>query len=165
MPSGSSDLHRVRRAAAAVALFSSVALITAAASSAAPTRAEFIRKGDALCRRVQIQLEPLRRKANAAKALPAPQRWSAVAQIWKLEVAIQSRFNARFRALGVPAGDMAARRLVVGLDQGLTLAREIRDAFAIRDLRTLQDRLPTYLRFMLNLNRRVAAYGFADCGH
>lgn len=97
--------------------------------------------------------------------MPPALQWSAVAQIWKKQVAIETRFNTRFNALGVPAGDWAARRLVVGFDQGLTLAREIRDAFAIRDLRTLQDRLPTYVRFTLDLNHRVAAYGFTACGH
>jgi hypothetical protein len=160
------DAQRVRRAALAAALIaSSAALIAPASASAAPTRAEFIRKGDALCRHVQAQLAPLRRKADAAKSLPAAKQWSAVTQIWNMQVAIQSRFNARFHALGVPTRDMAARRLVAGLDQGLTLAREIRDAFASRDTTTLRDRLPAYLRFTLNLNHRVAAYGFTACGH
>lgn len=139
--------------------------MAAVSASAAPTRSEFIRKGDALCRRVQAQLAPLRRRANAAKSLPIAKQWSAVTEIWRLQVAIQSRFNARFHALGVPVGDRAARSLVIGLDQGLTLAREIRDAFASRDTTTLNDRLPTYLRFTVHLNRRVAAYGFTACGH
>ena len=166
MRSASSDLEGVRRAALAAALFAAVALIAAtSATAAAPTRAEFIHKGDALCRKVQAQLAPLRRRADAAKSLPASKQWAAVTQIWKTQVAIQTRFNNQFHALGVPTGDRAARRLVVGLDQGLTLAREIRDAFASRDTIALRDRLPVYLQFTLKLNRRVAAYGFTACGH
>lgn len=162
-----SDLEGVRRAALAAILCASVALIAAAAASAsaAPTRAEFIHKGDALCRRVQAQLAPLRRKADAARSLPAAKQWSAVTQIWNAQIGIQSRFNAQFHALGVPSGDAAARRLVAGLDKGLSLARRIRDAFASRDTTTLRDALPAYLRFTLNLNHRVAAYGFTACGH
>lgn len=159
-----SDLDHVRRAALAATAVLLVALIATAAASAAPTRAEFIRRGDALCRQVQTQLAPLRRKADTVKSLPAAKQFTAVAQIWKAQVSIQARFTARFNALGVPTGDRAARSLVVGLDQALTLAREIRDAFASRDTTTLGDRLPTYLHFTLNLNRRVAAYGFTACG-
>jgi hypothetical protein len=96
--------------------------------------------------------------------LPEAQKWAAVTRIWTAQIAIQARFNARFRALGVPTGDSAARALVSGLDHGLVLARRVRDGFAARDTAALADVLPAYLRFTLSLNRRVVAYGFSACG-
>jgi hypothetical protein len=141
-----------------------VALLAPAAATAAPTKAEFIRQGDALCRQVQRQLLPLRRQAEAAKTLPEAQKWAAVTRIWTAQINIQARFNSRFHALGTPTGDSAARALVSGLDRGLALARRVRNAFASRDTSTLARVLPEYIRFTLSLNRRVAAYGFNVCG-
>jgi hypothetical protein len=87
-----------------------------------------------------------------------------VTRIWRGQVGIQERFNARFHALGIPARDSAARSLVSGLDRGLVLARRVRNAFAARDTATLSRALPAYVRFTLTLNRRVVAYGFSVCG-
>jgi hypothetical protein len=154
----------VRRISAAALVSAVVSLLAPLAASAAPTRAQFIRQGDALCREVQRQLVPLRRQAEAAKSLPQSRQWTAVTRIWTAQVKIQTSFNARFRALGVPAGDSAARSLVSGLDRGLVLARRVRDAFAFRDTTTLASALPAYARFTLGLNRRVNAYGFRVCG-
>jgi hypothetical protein len=141
-----------------------VSLLVPLAADAAPTRAQFIRQGDALCRQVQRQLVPLRRQADAARSLPQSRQWEAVAKIWTTQVKIQAGFNSRFHALGVPAGDSAARGLVAGLDRGLALARRVRNAFAFRDTSTLSSTLPAYVRFTLGLNRRVSAYGFRVCG-
>ena len=158
-------LEIVGRIVAAAAISAAVAALTAPlALGAAPTRAEFIRQGDALCRQVQRELLPIRRQAEAAKSLPQAQQWPAVTRIWTLQVKIQARFNVHFRALGTPAGDASARAIVSGLDRGLVLARRVRDGFAARDTAALGRALPTYVRFTLGLNRRVAAYGFSACG-
>jgi hypothetical protein len=141
-----------------------VSLLAPLAADAAPTRTQFIRQGDALCRQVQRQLVPLRRQADAAKSLPQSRQWEAVTRIWTAQVKIQAGFNSRFHALGVPTGDSAARGLVSGLDRGLVLARRVRNAFAFRDTTTLTSALPAYVRFTLGLNRRVTAYGFRVCG-
>jgi hypothetical protein len=138
--------------------------VTVSSAFAAPTKAQFIRQGDALCREVQRDLVPVRREAEAAKSLPEAQKWAAVTRIWTAQVQIQARFNARFRALGVPAGDSKARGLVVGLDRGLVLARRVRNAFASRSTAVLASALPAYVRFTIALNRRVAGYGFRVCG-
>jgi hypothetical protein len=158
------DGRPVGRFAIAAAATTLIVALAPTAATAAPTRAQFIRRGDALCRQVQRQLVPLRRQARAAKSLPRAQQWAAATTIWTAQITIQSRFNARFRALGVPTGDATARQLVAGLARGVTLARRVRDAFAARDTTSLARALPPYLRFTLALNRRVSAYGFADCG-
>jgi hypothetical protein len=141
-----------------------VPLLAPLAADAAPTRGQFIRQGDALCREVQRELLPLRRQAEAARSLPEAKQWPAVTRIWTAQVKIQEGFNTRFRALGIPAGDSKARSLVSGLDRGLALARRVRNAFANRDTTTLASVLPAYVRFTLSLNRRVVAYGFVVCG-
>jgi hypothetical protein len=135
-----------------------------AARAAVPTKREFIRKGDALCTEVVRQLVPLRRRAEAAKALPAARQWSAATAIWSDQIAIQARFNTKFRAIGVPRGDALATRLVSGLDRGLVLARRVRDGFSLKDTAALAVALPAYVEFTLGLNRRVQAYGFRVCG-
>lgn len=131
---------------------------------AAPTKAELIRRGDALCGQVQRDLAPLRRRAEAAKSLPEARKWVAVTALWSDQIRIQARFIPRFRAIGVPAGDATARSLSSGLERGLLLARRVRDAFAARSTSALATALPAYVRFTLSLNRRVRAYGFRVCG-
>ena len=138
--------------------------LCAGAALAAPTKAQFIRQGDALCRQVQRELVPLTRRAQAAKSLPVSQQWAAAEQLWTDQIRIQARFTARLRAVGVPNGDSKARSIVRGLDRGLVLARRVRDAFARRSTTSLAAALPEYIRFTMSLNRRVAAYGFKVCG-
>lgn len=151
---------------AASALVASLlfALAAAGAAHAAPTKLEFIRKGDALCTDVARQLAPLRRRAEAAKLLPEARQWPAATALWTDQITIQRRFNERFRAIGVPAGDRLALRLVSGLDRGVVLARRVRDAFARHDVPALGAALRAYVDFTLTLNRRVQAYGFRVCG-
>jgi hypothetical protein len=139
-------------------------VLAVGAASAAPTKAQFIRKGDALCRDVQRELAPLRQRAQAAKSMPESQQWAAVERLWADQIRIQARFTARLRAVGVPTGDTQARSIVFGLDRGLVLARRVRDRFAKRSA-TVGVALTAYVRFTLSLNRRVAAYGFKVCGH
>ena len=134
------------------------------AAIAAPTKAQFIQKGDALCRQVQRELVPLRREAQAAKSLPVSQQWAAAERLWADQIRIQARFNTRLRAVGLPSGDSEARGIVSGLDRGLVLARRVRDRFAAKSA-TVGVALTAYLRFTVSLNRRVAAYGFNVCGH
>ena len=152
------------RRASVVALALVVSVLAAAPASAAPSKGEFIRKGDALCLALARQLQPLRVRAEAAKSLPEAQMWSATASLWTDQVRLHAQFVTRFHAIGVPAGDATARSLVRGLDQGLVLARRIRDGFVTRNATLLQQTLPQYVRFTLTLNRRVAAYGFRICG-
>jgi hypothetical protein len=154
----------VSRLALAAAASSAVALLAPLVADAAPTRAQFIRQGDALCRQVQRELLPLMRRAQAAKSLPRSKQWAEVTRIWTAQVNIQARFTARFHDIGVPARDSTARSLVAGLDRGLVLARRVRNAFAARDTATLASTLPAYVRHTASLNRRVVAYGFRVCG-
>jgi hypothetical protein len=109
------------------------------------------------------ELAPLRRQAEAAKSLPESQKWAATTRLWTHQIRIQARFNTRFRALGLPSGDVRARNVVAGLDRGLVLARRVRNAFATRSTAALAAALPVYVRFTVSLNRRVAAYGFKVC--
>jgi hypothetical protein len=147
-----------------VALLLAAALSVTAAASAAPSRAQFIQRGDALCRDVAVELAPLRIRAQSAKTLPVSEQWPETTRIWTAQVAIQKRFNSRLRAIGVPAGDRAAAAIVSGIDRGVVLARRVRDGFAARDTIALNAALPAYVSFTLALNRRVAAYGFRSCG-
>jgi hypothetical protein len=139
--------------------------LSASAALAAPTKAQFIRKGDALCRQVQRELVPLASRAQAAKSLPVSQQWAAAERLWGDQIRIQARFTTRLRAVGVPNGDSKARSIVRGLDRGLVLARRVHDAFARRSTTSLAAALPEYIRFTMSLNRRVAAYGLKVCGH
>ena len=154
------------KAAAALALVVALALsaLAGAANAATPTKREFIRKGDALCASIARELVPIRQRAEAAKSLPQSRQWAAATSIWSDQIAIQLRFNTKFRAIGVPAGDATAGRLVSSLDRGVVLARKVRDGFARRDVNALASSLPAYLQYTLALNRRIQAYGFRVCG-
>ena len=149
-----------------VALLASVAAacIWTGLASAAPTRAEFIREGDVVCTQVKRELLPLRMRAQAAKLLPESGKWAATARIWADQIRIQRRFVARFKAIGTPANDKAARQLVGGLARGVPLAVRVQTGFAQRNTTALSTALPAYLNHTLTLNRRVAAYGFRACG-
>ena len=160
-----SDWGIVGKLALLIAVMGLGLMLSVSAAFAAPTKAQFIRKGDALCREVQRELAPLVRRAQAAKSLPESQKWVAVERLWADQIRIQARFTTRLRAVGVPTGDSKARSIVAGLDRGLVLARRVRDAFARRSTTSLAVALPEYIRFTMSLNRRVAAYGFKVCGH
>ena len=131
---------------------------------ASPTRAEFLRKGDAVCAQTKRELAPIVKRAQAAKTLPVSQQWAALADIWADQIVIQKRFTVRFKAIGVPAGDSTARALVALLDRGVVLAQRVQQGFAAHDLVVLQTALPAYLRLALTTNKRVIAYGFNTCG-
>jgi hypothetical protein len=149
-----------------LAAVSSLALAgTTSTASAAATKAVFIKRGDALCAGMAKQLTPLRRRAEAAYALPEPQQLAAVAAIWGDQIRIQVTFNQRLRAVGAPPDDAAAGRLLGQLDRGVVLARRIQSAFANGRIASLSSALPAYLDFTLKLNRQVRAYGFRVCGH
>ena len=138
---------------------------TASTAVAASTKAEFIKRGDTLCAGMAKQLAPLRRRAEAAYALPESRRMAAAATIWSDQIRIQVTFNQRLRGVGAPPDDAAAVRLLAQLDRGVVLARRIQEAFATKRIAALASALPAYLDFTLKLNRQVRAYGFRVCGH
>ena len=158
------EIQTVGRLFVLVAIVSLALAGTASTASAASSKAEFIQRGDALCADVAKQLAPLRRRAEAAYALPESKRMAAAASIWGDQIRIQVAFNRRLRAVGAPPGDAAARNLLAQLDRGVILARRIRDAFANARIGSLSTALPAYLDFTLKLNRQVRAYGFRVCG-
>ncbi len=160
-----SDWGIVGKFALLIAVMGLGLMLSVSAAFAAPTKAQFIQKGDALCREVQRELAPLVRRAQAAKSLPESQQWPVAQRLWADQIRIQARFTERLRAVGVPTGDLKARSIVSGLDRGLVLARRVRGAFARRSTTSLAVVLPEYIRFTMALNRRVAAYGFKVCGH
>jgi hypothetical protein len=154
----------VSRLLVLVAIVSLALAGTASTAAAASSKAEFIQRGDALCAEVAKQLAPLRRRAEAAYALPESKRMAAAAGIWGDQIRIQVAFNRRLRAVGAPPGDAAARSLLAKLDRGVVLARRIQNAFANRRIAALSEALPAYLDFTLKLNRQVRTYGFRVCG-
>jgi hypothetical protein len=156
------DCGSMARLACLIAIICLSLVLAVGAAFAAPTKAEFIRKGDALCRAVEREMAPLRRRAEAAKSMPETQQWAAAERLWTDQIRIQARFTARLHAVGLPTGDSQARSIVSGLDRGLVLARRVRDRFAKRSA-TVGIALTAYVRFTLSLNRRVAAYGFKVC--
>ena len=141
-----------------------MACVCAEVAQAAPTRSEFIRKGDAVCAQTQRELAPLVVRAQKAKRLPRSEQWGAAATLWADQIRIQRRFVVRLRAIGTPAGDPAAQKLVGNLAYGVTLAIRVQRGFAERNEVSLSKALPAYLRFTLATNIRVAAYGFHTCG-
>jgi hypothetical protein len=155
----------VRTFVALLAAITSLTLAgTASSAGAAATKAEFIQRGDALCARTVHELAPLRKRAEAATHLPEYQRWAAATSIWSDQIRIQVRFNQRLRAIGTPPNDVTARNLLAQLDRGVVLARRVRDAFANARVNVLASAAPAYVRFTLELNRRIKAYGFRVCG-
>jgi uncharacterized membrane protein YccF (DUF307 family) len=160
---GSAESGGVVRAAAVAAVVLAVAL-PASAAAASPTKAEFIRSGDALCARTMVLLKPIRARAAAAKTLPTEQKWVEVASIWSAQIRIQEQFAAKFKALGVPVADAKALRFGPGLDRGVTLARAVQRGFAQRSNSLLASALPAYINFTITFNRGVRTYGFRTCG-
>jgi hypothetical protein len=158
------EIQIVGRFLVLVAIVSLALAGTASTAAAASSKAEFIQRGDALCAGVAKQLAPLRRRAEAAYALPESKRMAAAAAIWGDQIQIQVAFNRRLRAVGAPPGDAAARTLLGRLDRGVVLARRIQKAFATGRVASLSEALPAYLDFTLKLNRQVRTYGFRVCG-
>jgi len=141
-----------------------ISLATTGIAQASPSKAEFIRKGDALCTQTRKALVPIQARAQAAKTLPTDAKWQATADIWADQITVQRRFIAKFRAIGIPAGDPTATSLVTGLSKGLMLAVNVQQGFAARDTIRLPTFLSDYVTYLLKFNRRVALYGFRVCG-
>jgi hypothetical protein len=139
-------------------------LSSVAMGATTTSRAEFIRKGDALCTQVKRELIPVRRRADEARSLPESQQWGAVADVWADQIEIQKRFVRRFRDIGVPANDRRARELVSGLGRGITLAVRVQRVFTTRNEAAIPKALTDYVRFTVSLNAKVRAYGFRVCG-
>ena len=158
------EARNVRRFLVLAAIVTLALGATAPTAVAASTKAEFIKRGDVLCAGMARELAPLRRRAEAAYALPEDKRMAAAAAIWSDQIRMQIRFNQRLRAIGAPPNDAAARSLLAQLERGVVLARRIRDAFADARIASLASTLPAYIEFTLKLNRQVRAYGFRVCG-
>jgi hypothetical protein len=133
-------------------------------AQAAPTRAEFIRKGDAVCAQTQRELVPVLARAQAAKLLPQGEQLAALTGMWADQIEIQKKFVGRMKAIGTPAGDGVARKLVDSLEHGVTLAVDVQRGFKDGDSAALSTALPAYVNFTFTLNRRVVVYGFRTCG-
>ena len=142
-----------------------LACVFAGIAQAAPTRSEFIRNGEAACAQAERELAPITARAQRIARLPRSERWAAAATLWADHIRIQKRFNGRFKALGTPAGDTVAQKLVADLPTGVTLAIRIQRGFAERNEALLSTAGPAYLRFTNAINARVVAYGFPTCGH
>jgi hypothetical protein len=150
-------------AAVAAAAVASLGVATAQAASS-PSKADFIRRGDSLCRQAARELVPIRRRAEAAKSAAVADRWKLVADLWADQIRVQVRFNSRLRAVGTPVGDEEAEDLLRSLDRGVVLARRVQRGFADRDTDSLQQDLPNYIEFTLKVNRKTRLYGFRFCG-
>jgi hypothetical protein len=154
----------MRTFVAVAAAAATAALLAAGSAQASTSKADFIARGDRLCTQAIRELEPIRRRAEAAKKLPEYRQWAAAASIWSDQIALQVRFNRKLRAIGAPPGDATARSLLAQLDQGVVLARRVRDAFADARIAQLATAVPAYVKFTLRLNKRIKAYGFRVCG-
>jgi hypothetical protein len=96
--------------------------------------------------------------------VPVSQQWAALADIWADQIVVVKRFAARFKAIGVPAGDSSAKAIVALLDRGVVLAQRVQEGFATHDAALLQTAVPAYVRLAVSTNKRVVAYGFHTCG-
>jgi hypothetical protein len=135
----------------------------ASTAVAASTKAEFIKRGDALCVGMAKELAPLRRRADAAYALAESRRMAAAATIWG-----DHPDPGQFQP-AAPRDRRATRRC--GRSRSARAARPRRRAcpphpgrLRERRIASLSSALPAYIGFTLTLNRKVKAYGFRVCG-
>jgi len=133
-------------------------------SQAAPTRAEFIRKGDVVCAEIQQELGSMRARAEAASRLPQREQLELLKRMWDDQIRIQKRFVDDMKEIGTPAGDDVAQELIDSLEHGVKLAEDVQDGFDDEDAAAIGKALPAYLNFTVVLNGRVADYGFRRCG-
>ena len=133
-------------------------------TQAAPTRAEFISKGDAVCAEIQQELVPLRARADAARSLPQSEQLKLLKRMWDDQIRIHERFVDDMKEIGTPAGDTVAQGLIDSLEDGVKLAEDVQDGFEDEDAAAIGKALPAYLNYTVMLNGRVADYGFRRCG-
>ena len=87
--------HRVLMKLVALSAVLVSACLWAGVAEAAPTRSEFIRKGDVACAQTKRELAPVVSRAEEAKLLPRSQQWGAAASLWADQIRIQKRFVVR----------------------------------------------------------------------
>ena len=150
--------HRVAMRHGYLLAFVIFAASCGGSAEATPTRAEFIRQGDAVCAQAQQELRPVLARAQSGGDV------GVLMGIWEDQVKIHKQFVADMKAIGTPSGDEVARKLIASLEYGLELADDVQDALDDGDAAAIATALPAYLNLTATLNSRLVTYGFRRCG-
>jgi len=141
----------MRRAALLVLL---AGLVACSGGGGGLTRAQFIRKGDAICARFLEAGADLDRPTSAGDLEPY------LADV--LRLADDARTD--LAALDPPAdGAKAKQALLEALDASMDRARDARDALGRHDLAAVQSAFQDAARGVVRANGTAKAYGFRDC--
>ncbi|MGH2920224.1 MAG: hypothetical protein ACRDLS_16760 [Solirubrobacteraceae bacterium] len=126
------------------------------------TKAQYIARGDAICREFRAARRQYDRDVDA---LPDDARVEDLAPIFGRGVAAAEVATKKFRALPIPGGDEAELGAYLdGQAQGLRLTRRIQQAAADGSLAKVQKIIKDNEQEADRQDQRAKGYGFEVCG-
>ena len=132
-----------------------------------PSRAAFIRQGDAVCREILKEAEKIDEQAAAigASDLSNENTQKSAARIWSQQIALTRKFKNRLEALGAPAGaENEVSEMVATLEEAIALGDQIRTQLAAGQITDTPTYVEEYANVVAQGNQQAQDFGFKVCG-
>jgi hypothetical protein len=132
-----------------------------------PSRAEFIRKGDAVCRQILKEAEKIDEQAAAISfsELSNKNTQKVAARIWAQQIALTRKFKNRLESFGAPPGsENEVSELIATLEKAIGLGEEIRGQLASGRIDDTPVFVQEYASVVEQGNQQAQSFGFEVCG-
>ena len=132
-----------------------------------PSKVEFIRKADAVCREILVDAEKIDQQAAAigASDLTNQNTQQVAAKIWQQQIALTRKFKNRLESLGAPAGsENEVSQLVATLEEAIALGDHIRTQLAGGQIADTPTFVEEYANVVQQGNLQAQQFGFKVCG-
>lgn len=143
------------------------AVLQPTSTGPSPSKAEFIRKGDAVCREILVEAEKIDEQAAAigARDVTNQNTQQVAAQIWAQQIALTRKFKNRLQSLGAPAGsENEVSQLVATLEDAIALGDQIRMQLADGQINETPTFVEEYANVVQEGNLQAQQFGFKVCG-
>jgi hypothetical protein len=132
-----------------------------------PSKAAFIRQGDAVCREILKEAEKIDEQAAAigASDLSNENTQRTAARIWSEQIALTRKFKNKLEALGAPEGaENEVSELVATLEKAIALGDQIRTQLAAGQITDTATYVEEYANVVAEGNQQAQSFGFKVCG-
>jgi hypothetical protein len=134
----------------------------------APSKPEFIAKGDAICADLQSEQAELQRRAQQLEAesdeLSTGEFLRRAASFWDDQIQVMEGFRGDLARLGAPPGDEErVEQFLTSIDDGIAIAREMQTRLEDGQ-EVLAAQVEEYGQTVRRGNTLAQAYGFEVCG-
>lgn len=132
-----------------------------------PSKAEFIRQGDAVCREILKEAEAIDEQAAAigGSDLTNENTQKVAARIWGQQIALTRKFKNRLQALGAPEGtEDDVSQMIATLEEAIALGDQIRNQLSTGQIEATPTFVEEYANVVAQGNQQAQGFGFKVCG-